>query len=127
MEKKIILNILVEIFNCKEKLNKSSTIEDDKKLGFQLSYFLTEQMNKSNGFASQNLWLDNVEWESLLFMSDYEIHGKGELWWGYRSNFDKMFSDDFSCQLELYNVKEKVEFKYNFKFQINGQEYFIKS
>ena len=127
MEEKFLLNLIAEILKCRDKLNVSEIIKDDKRLGFHLTYFLNEQMTQSKDFESTKIWLDNVEWSSLVIGSNDEIQGKGKLWWGYRSNFDKMFSNDFLCHLELFKVSEKVEFKYIFKFQINSKEYLIKS
>jgi hypothetical protein len=127
MEEKIILNTLVEIFSCKDKLNKSSEIEDDKKLGFQLSYFLTEQMGKSTEFDSQKIWIDNVEWESLEFISDNEIQGNGKLWWGNRADFDKMFSEDFVGEFRVEQLATELEFKYTCKYKISDSTYCIEN
>lgn len=89
-------------------------------IGYGLGYFLTKilKANKDSNFRGK--WIDDVEWKSLTFTPPNQIKGFGELWWGPKKDYSKLYSENFYGEITF---EDKVFNSYLFQFQIAGKNY----
>lgn len=127
MEQKSEEEILVELI--KEAISKirNKRNEISKKRagfwGFGLGYFITDLLKAKKDSNFRGKWIDDVEWKSLIFTPPNQVKGIGELWWGPKKDYSKLYSEKFYGEITFGDA---VFSSYLFRFQITGKEYELK-
>jgi hypothetical protein len=127
MEQKSVEEILVELI--KEAISKirNKRNEISKKRasfwGYGLGYFITDLLKAKKDSNFRGKWIDDVEWKSLTFTPPNQIKGFGELWWGPKKDYSKLYSETFYGEIIF---EDKAFSSYLFQFQIAGKDYELK-
>ena len=122
--------ILVEILrNAIKSANYSQGDIDARfqhELGFILAYYLKAILDSQKDSNLEGKWIDFIEWKSLHLLDVALLKGRGILWWGYKTDESKTFSENFYCELQVSESEGKSSVLYSFQFRIGSKNYTLK-